>query len=96
MVKIADQIEHYLENFLSNKPRMNTTHLSKLTLLKGPYNKLDDGTDFEENIHGGFGNLIPIKLDIESDGQRLKEQFLWEKNEPYLSLEAFAKILIEE
>jgi hypothetical protein len=68
MVKIADQIEHYLENFLSNKPRMNTTHLSKLTLLKGPYNKLEDGTDFEEVTHGGFGNLIPIKLDIEFEG----------------------------
>ena len=43
-----------------------------------------------------FGSLIPIKLDIEIEGQRLKEQFLWDKNEPYLSLEAFAKLLIEE
>ena len=85
-----------MENFLSNKPRMNTTHLSKLNLLKQPMNKLEDGTDFEEALHQGFGSLIPIKLDIEFEGQRLKEQFLWEKNEPYLRLEDFAKILIEE
>ena len=93
MVKIADTIEHYLENFMSNKPRMNTMHISKLNLLKSPHNRLEDGTEFDTNR---FGNLIPIKLDLEIEGQRLKEQFLWEKNEPYINLEGFAKLLIEE
>jgi len=40
--------------------------------------------------------LIPIKLDMEIQQKRLKENFLWDKNEPYLTLECFAKILIEE
>jgi hypothetical protein len=40
--------------------------------------------------------LIPIKLDIEIEGQRLKENFLWDKNEPYITLEAFAKLLVDE
>lgn len=40
--------------------------------------------------------LIPVKLDIEIEGQRLKENFLWDKNEPYITLEAFAKLLVDE
>jgi SWI/SNF-related matrix-associated actin-dependent regulator of chromatin subfamily B member 1 len=40
--------------------------------------------------------LIPIKLEIEMQGRRLKDMFLWDKNEPYLTLEEFAKILMEE
>jgi transcriptional regulator with XRE-family HTH domain len=43
MVKIADTIEQYIENFMPNKPRMNTTHISKLSLLKSPANKFEDG-----------------------------------------------------
>lgn len=37
-VKITETIENYLENFMSNKPRMNTVHISKLSLLKSPNN----------------------------------------------------------
>jgi hypothetical protein len=33
---------------------------------------------------------------LEIEGKRLKENFLWDKNEPYLTLESFAKILMEE
>lgn len=43
-----------------------------------------------------FGSLVPIKLDLEIDGKRLKEVFLWDKNEPYLTVESFGKILMEE
>jgi transcriptional regulator with XRE-family HTH domain len=95
MVKISESIEGYLENFMSNKPRMNTMHISKLNLLKAPNNRIDDDT-LEGAFNNGFGTLIPIKLDIEIEGKKLKENFLWDKNEPYLTLEAFAKILIEE
>lgn len=94
MVKIADTIEQYIENFMPNKPRMNTTHISKLSLLKSPANKFEDG-DWEQP-ENDFGMLIPIKLDIEIEGQRLKENFLWDKNEPYITLEAFAKLLVDE
>ena len=97
MVKISESIESYLENFMSNKPRMNTPHISKLNLLKAPNNKFEDEySSLDAAFNNGFGTLIPIKLDIEIDGKKLKEQFLWDKNEPYLTLESFAKILIEE
>mmetsp|Transcript_33667 Transcript_33667/g.51986 ORF Transcript_33667/g.51986 Transcript_33667/m.51986 type:complete len:123 (+) Transcript_33667:437-805(+) len=33
---------------------------------------------------------------MEFEGRRLRDIFLWDKNEPYLSLEEFAKILLEE
>ena len=46
--------------------------------------------------NNGFGTLVPIKLDIEAEGKKLKENFLWDRNEPYLTYESFAKILIEE
>ena len=92
MVKISETIENYLENFMSNKPRMNTMHISKLNLLKSPNNKIDEDLD----TNNGFGTLIPIKLDLEIEGKKLKENFLWDKNEPYLTLESFAKIMLEE
>lgn len=92
MVKISETIENYLENFMSNKPRMNTMHISKLNLLKSPNNKIDEDLD----MNNGFGTLIPIKLDLEIEGKKLKENFLWDKNEPYLTLESFAKIMLEE
>ncbi len=94
MVKIADAIECFVENFLSNKPRINTTHISKFSLLKSPANKFEDG-DWEP-AENDFGMLIPIKLDIEIEGVRLKENFLWDKNEPYITLESFAKLLVDE
>ena len=74
---------------------MNTMHISKLNLLKAPNNRVKDGTlaDAPEN---DFGGLIPIRIDLEIDGKRVKEIFLWDKNEPYLTLESFAKILMEE
>jgi hypothetical protein len=113
-VKIAEHVETYLENFLSNKPRMNTSHISKLSLLKAEATNAPQGADNKpqpsamvidetlgslEELPGPeneFGSLIPIKLDLEIDGKRLKEVFLWDKTEPYLSIESFVKILMEE
>lgn len=40
--------------------------------------------------------MIPIKIDIELEGRRYKDMFLWDKNEPYQTIESFVKILIEE
>jgi len=91
-VRITETIENYLENFMSNKPRMNTMHISKFNLLKGPNNKINEQVD----INNGFGTLVPIKLDMEIEGKRLKENFFWDKNEPYMTLESVAKILVEE
>lgn len=72
-------------------------HISKLNLLKSPNTRIEDNDPLLEGaFNNGFGTLVPIKLDMEMEGKKLKESFLWDKNEPYLTLEAFAKILIEE
>ena len=63
-------------------------------MLKSSANRLDEN-DLEPP-ENDFGTLIPIKLDIEIEGSRLRENFLWDKNEAYISLELFAKLLIEE
>lgn len=69
-------------------------HISKLSLLKQPNNRLEDNS--LEPLENNFGNLIPIKLDLEIEGKRLREIFFWDKNEPYLTIESFAKIIMEE
>lgn len=79
---------------MSNKPRMNTVHISKLSLLKQSNNEKPQEV-LAANVQPNL-QLIPIKLDLEFEGRRLKDMFLWDKNEPYLNLESFAKILMEE
>ena len=108
-VKITETIENYLENFMSNKPRMNTVHISKLSLLKSPNNSVEHDKEMRafdpsnpshvlasQSTCQSNLQLIPIKLDLEFEGRRLKDIFLWDKNEPYQNLEGFAKILLEE
>lgn len=73
---------------------MNSAHMSKLALLKSPNNRIEDGEI--EPAENDFGTVIPIKLDIEIEGSRLREIILWDKNEPYMSLELMAKLLVEE
>ena len=85
---------------------MNTVHISKLSLLKSPNNQSEFDQEMLSNLdHPSAQNtntcqsnlqLIPIKLDLEFEGRRLKDLFLWDKNEPYQTLESFAKILLEE
>ena len=41
-------------------------------------------------------SYISIKLDIELEGKQLKESFIWNRNEPLVSIEEFAKFLAEE
>ena len=45
VVKITETVDNYLENFMSNKPRMNTVHISKLSLLKASNTKQE--VDYE-------------------------------------------------
>ena len=37
-----------------------------------------------------------MRINIELDGRVLDELFLWDNNEPYLSINMFAQILVEE
>ena len=50
-----------------------------------------------------FSPLIPMRIQYEkggeygqNTGERFKETFLWDVNEPYLTVEKMAKILVEE
>ena len=41
--------------------------------------------------------MIPIKIELDVEGgKKIKEVFLWDRNEPYLNLEKFAEIILEE
>uniref|UniRef100_A0A069DUM4 SWI/SNEF class chromatin regulator protein n=1 Tax=Clytia hemisphaerica TaxID=252671 RepID=A0A069DUM4_9CNID len=40
--------------------------------------------------------LIPIRLDIEVDGQKLRDTFTWNKNEKLITLESFAEVLCDD
>lgn len=94
--KVPDAIEAYLDNFMSSKPRLNSMHLLKLSSLKQPNNRLIDQSLFDQP-ENQFGSLIPMKIELDLEGgQRLKDLFLWDKNEPYMTIESFARILIEE
>jgi hypothetical protein len=65
-----------------------------MELLKGKRERNKLSEDFDNNH--GFGNLIPINLNIELEGKKFKEIFFWELNEPYLKVESFAKILVDD
>lgn len=76
---------------MSTHPLSPITHLTNIILN---IYRLEDDSIIDMN--NGFGLLIPLKLDLDLDGKKVKEHFLWDKNEPYLTLESFAKILMEE
>eukprot|EP00243_Klebsormidium_subtile_P001376 TRINITY_DN12378_c0_g1_i2.p1 TRINITY_DN12378_c0_g1~~TRINITY_DN12378_c0_g1_i2.p1 ORF type:complete len:255 (+),score=62.69 TRINITY_DN12378_c0_g1_i2:415-1179(+) len=41
-------------------------------------------------------NLVPIRIDIEVDGRRLKDAFSWHADEPDSTIQPFAKRLVKE
>ena len=43
-----------------------------------------------------FEDYIPIRLDMEFEGRRFKENIYWNVEEPFLTPENFSKILAEE
>eukprot|EP01017_Pseudomicrothorax_dubius_P026902 TRINITY_DN3041_c0_g1_i3.p1 TRINITY_DN3041_c0_g1~~TRINITY_DN3041_c0_g1_i3.p1 ORF type:complete len:257 (+),score=52.02 TRINITY_DN3041_c0_g1_i3:346-1116(+) len=49
-----------------------------------------------QSISNRDGDLIPIRIDIEIEGRRFRENILWNIDEPYLTPENFAKIIAEE
>lgn len=63
-------------------------------MLKGKRERIKFSEDTDNNF--GFGNLIPININIELEGKKFKEIFFWDLNEPYLKVENFAKILVDD
>lgn len=92
--KMEEQIENWLNNLYANKPKLAGTTVTRLEMLKGKRERGKVLEDFDDNY--GFGNLIPINVNIELEGKKFKEIFFWELNEPYLKVETFAKIIVED
>lgn len=94
MARLEEQIESWLNNLYSIKPKLAGTNLSRLELLKGKRerSKLLDEIDSNYN----FDTIIPINVNIELEGKKFKEIFFWNYNEPYLTVESYAKIIIED
>jgi hypothetical protein len=93
-IKIEDQMENWLNNLYSNKPKIVGTATTRFELLKGKRERMKLTEDLDNNH--GFGNLIPINVNIELEGKKFKEIFFWDLNEPYLKVENFAKILVDD
>lgn len=92
---ISIRNEEIMEKYLIN---LNSSKVKQVKVTNKLYSmKYKKDTDFENvNNNNGFGNLIPITLNIDIDGKKFTDQFFWEKDEPYLSVEQYSKILIEE
>jgi hypothetical protein len=87
-------MENWLNNLYSNKPKIVGAATTRLELLKGKRERTKLSEDIDNNH--GFGNLIPINVNIELEGKKFKEIFFWDLNEPYLKVENFAKILVDD
>ncbi|OMJ87465.1 hypothetical protein SteCoe_10796 [Stentor coeruleus] len=51
------------------------------------------------NIHNedeGVSELVPIRIDIETEGRRFREFITWESKEPHFTPHSFAEIICEE
>ena len=71
--KIDDQIEQSLTGLYNNKPKITGHSVSRLDLLKGKRERGKVVEDFDDNY--GFGNLIPININVELEGKKFKEIF---------------------
>lgn len=94
-IKLEETMEKWLNNFnINSKTKSNATKpQSRLFLLKGKRER----PNFDKVIDNkGFGNLIPININVELEGKRFKDIFFWDYFEPYLNPEQFIKILIED
>ena len=94
-VQAAPNTSHHLDAVPCSTPinRNRVTARSKRN-----YPLCFDDTDpdlFNENA-SKTEILVPIRLDIEADGQKLRDCFTWNKNEQVITPEMFAEILCED
>lgn len=90
--RLEENVEKWLLNLQSKKPKTNKI-TNRLHFLKA---KRERSTFNNVNTNHGFGNLIPINLYIDLESKKFKDQFLWDINEPYISVDFFAKLLVDE
>jgi SWI/SNF-related matrix-associated actin-dependent regulator of chromatin subfamily B protein 1 len=103
MVKIEETMEQWLKNLYTNKPRFSKNSLTKMYQVKatgGGDTKTTSAIDFDKKKmvieNDKPEELIPIRIDVEIEGRRFKENVCWNLDEPYMAPENFAKIIAEE
>ena len=101
MVKIEETMDQWLKNLYTNKPRFSKNSLTKMYQTKHLGDSKQFTIDNEKNKKMLIENdkpdeLIPIRIDVEIEGNRFKESVCWNLDEAYMEPENFAKILAEE
>lgn len=92
-IRIEETLSEWLNNLYSNKPRYTTLNKSSNLQhqLRPTALSFKQKADIsEEEV------LVPVHLDLELEGKKYKEVFLWNINEPYMTPEDYSRVVIEE
>lgn len=74
-----------------NRNRVNQKKVRTFPLC---FDDTDPGTNFENSNQSEV--LVPIRLDMEIEGQKLRDTFTWNKNETLITPEQFAEVLCDD
>lgn len=72
----------------------NRVNLKKVRTFPLCFDDTDPSSIFENAAHNEV--LVPIRLDMEIEGQKLRDTFTWNKNETLITPEQFAEILCDD
>ena len=72
----------------------NRVHNKKVRTFPMCYDDTDPTINIENA--GQHESLVPIRLDMEIEGQKLRDTFTWNKNESMISPEQFAEVLCDD
>ncbi|KAL5017311.1 hypothetical protein ScPMuIL_006900 [Solemya velum] len=86
---------HHLDAVPCSTP-INRNRLGKAKVRTFPL-CFDDADPSQVHENGAnFEQLIPIRLDMEFEGQKLRDCFTWNKNESLITPEQFAEVLCDD
>jgi SWI/SNF-related matrix-associated actin-dependent regulator of chromatin subfamily B member 1 len=72
----------------------NRVYNKKVRTFPMCFDDTDPTANFENSAQSEM--LVPIRLDMELEGQKLRDTFTWNKNESIISPEQFAEILCDD
>ncbi|KAL1454375.1 hypothetical protein WDU94_010642 [Cyamophila willieti] len=72
----------------------NRVNLKKVRTFPLCFDDTDPSVIFENASHSEV--LVPIRLDMEIEGQKLRDTFTWNKNETLITPEQFAEVLCDD
>ena len=72
----------------------NRVYNKKVRTFPTCFDDTDPTANFENSAQSEM--LVPIRLDMELEGQKLRDTFTWNKNESIISPEQFAEILCDD